>query len=235
MSRHTRHALSVATFPIIAALYGQHNRALAPDGDGGGAGGGAGGDDKNKGKAEPKKIELTEEELSQRINAATVDAVKKAEEKAAAAAKKKADDDAAKAAKEQGDFKKLYDGEVELKKKAEQERDEARTETRSKHVEILLGRYLAKNHKEYVDAAEWIRPHVKFAPDDDDAKIEKAIKETVDQYVKDNPRAAGSGGGGGAPSAARGGKITTSGDGNKPNERKQIETQPHKPFSNLYR
>jgi hypothetical protein len=186
MSRHTRHSLSLATFPIIAALCGQH--FYAPEGEGGGAGGGTAIDDKGKAKAEAKKIELTEDELTARISAATEAAVKKAKDDAAADAKKKADADAAKLAKEQGDFKKLYDGEVELKKVAERERDEARAAARAKDIEIALGRYLAKNHKDYVDAAEWIRPHVKVEADADEATVEKAIKDTVDQYVKANPR-----------------------------------------------
>src|ERR1051325_6582293 len=66
------------------------------------------------------------------------------------------------AARKQGEFKKLYDDEVELRKRDVGERDE---KIRQLEIEKRVSRYIGEHHKEYAGAVDDIMPRVKIAPD----------------------------------------------------------------------
>lgn len=188
MPRQTRkRALSRIHAAIQDALGHAYNADPA------GAGGGGGGNppvDPPKKPDEPKKLELTEEELQSRIKSALDDQQKKADQKA----QKEREDAERKAAEEQGKFKELAD-----KERAEKERLAA--ENRTLRVSSALRDHLAEKHPEYVGTAKYILPLVPADADGDE--LAKAIESAAEQYVKDNPRQPKSGGGGAQPATQR--------------------------------
>jgi hypothetical protein len=204
MSRHTRHSLSLATFPIIAALYGQH--FYAPEGEGGGAGGRTATDDKSKAKAaEGKKFEFTEEELNTKMGSAVKEAIEKERAEYAAKTKKEKDDADKAAATKQGEFQKLYDGEVAETKKLREELKAEKEKNFHAAVALRLNRYLADKHPDYVNAADTIFAAMKVDPDAKESDVDKTIKAAVDDFVgKFKPASAG---GSGAPSGGVRGKA----------------------------
>lgn len=135
--------------------------------------------------AEPKKIELTEEELQARIEAA----VKKERDRAAAAAEEERKKREAEAARKAGEFEKLYNAEVEARKAEQQAREQAELRARRAEVYNRLASYLSEKHPEYTAAAKYMQPLLEITADTSDDDVEKQIKTVVEQYVKDNPRA----------------------------------------------
>jgi hypothetical protein len=195
MPRSTRHALALAARSAIPAYF------YAPDPAGDDTAKGGAADDKTKGKAgdkgtadQPKKIELTEDELAARIKSETEAALNKERTAAADKAKKEKEEADRKKAEEQGEFKTLADKAEEKRLEAERERDAAKLETRKLAVKDQLRDYLAEKHPQYASSARWIMPAIEFDLATDDKDIAKRIAAAADEYVKDNPRQAGPGG-----------------------------------------
>lgn len=158
----------------------------------GGADAKADADNGDKTKADaPAKIELTEDELQARINAALT---KEREKRAKDDAKAKEDADRKKA-EQDGEFQKLAADAQAKREAAERERDAARLDKRKLEVKDRLRDYLAEKHPAYATAAKWVMPAVEFDLTTDDKDIDKRIAAAADAYVKDNPRASGTGGG----------------------------------------
>lgn len=189
-----QHRRSVLARAARATLY----HAGEGDKAGGGAGGDAAGDKggKKDEAAQPKKIELTEDELNERVSSAVKAAVQKRDAEADAKSKKDREEADRKKAEEQGEFKKLADAEREKREAADRERDAARLDKRKLEVKDRLRDYLAEKHPAYAAAAKWMMPAVEFDLATDDKDIDKRIAAAADAYVKDNPRQTG---GGGAP------------------------------------
>lgn len=211
MPRHTRHALALATLAVPFAHFNT-------EGDNGGAGGdttkGAAAADKTKDA--PKKIELTEEELTARLEAhAEAKLVKEREAAAKKAQAEKEEAERVKAEKD-GEFKTLAEKDRQARERAEQERDAARLETKRLSVKDSLRDYLAEKHGAYVTAAKWIMPAIEFDLKTDEAEIAKRIATAADEYVKDNPRQASAGG---APGAIGKGQRATAGEKPKQDEK----------------
>jgi|ERR1051325_754359 hypothetical protein len=201
LSRRAKSALALATFPVLTGIYGRsREHHWTPDDTV--AGGGGGGTDKPDKKAAATKLELTPEELEAKISAAAAAAVKAAEDKHKADAEKAKTDAEKEAARKQGEFKKLYDDEVELRKRDVGERDE---KIRQLEIEKRVSRYIGEHHKEYAGAVDDIMPRVKIAPDAKETDIDKAIKAAVDDFVS-NWKPAGSTGQG-APGKTSHGKL----------------------------
>lgn len=138
---------------------------------------------------EPKKLELTEAELQEKIEKAL--AKQKAQfDKEQADTKAKADEDAK---KKQGEYQQLYESEVAKGKEKDAKVGDLELQLKARDVESKLMSHLAENHKDYIGVVRYIKPLINFdltTPEDD---LQKRIKTAVDQYVKDNPRnAAGS-------------------------------------------
>jgi hypothetical protein len=158
----------------------------APDaGDGTAGGAGETADKKPDAKADDKKpdakkVELTEEELEQRITARLEAERKKTADKVA---KDKEEADR-KAAEDQGKFK-------ELAEKEKADRLKLQAENRQLRMESTLRDHLASKHPEYASVAKYILPTVPV--DTADADLPKAIEAAAAQYVKDNPRQAARG------------------------------------------
>lgn len=112
-----------------------------------------------------------------------------------AAARKKAEAEKAKAEEEEarrrGDFEKLLNSEKSA-------REQAELTLRREQVAGRLRDHLAENHPDYAKAARYMLPLLDVKADTADADADRQIKAVVEQYVKDNPRAAR---GAGAPSA----------------------------------
>lgn len=155
--------------------------------------GGAGGDDKKpdaKPDAKkpdapaPKKVELTEDELNERIESA-----KKSERDALAEKQKKADEDRQrKEDEEKGNFKKLADEEKSKREEAEREREQMKLELKKRDVQEDIRAYLKDKHSDYIGAEKWILPHIEFDAATAKEDITKRVKAAADQYVADNPR-----------------------------------------------
>lgn len=213
MPRHTRHALALATLAVPFAHFNT-------EGDKGGAGGdttkGAAAADKTK--DQPKKIELTEEELTQRIAAATTEALNK--ERDAAAKKAQAEKEEAERVKAEkdGEFKTLAEKDRQARERAEQERDAARLDAKRLSVKDKLRGLLAEKHKDYLTAADWIMPAIDFDLKTEEAEVEKRIGKAVEKYVADNPRGSTTG----TPGAGRTLKA-------QPNERPANDEKNGKP------
>ncbi len=149
-------------------------------------GGGDGGKPPEKKPDAPAKLELTAEELQQKIDAAIAQTKSDAE----ASAKKAREEAAAAEAKKKGEFEELYKGETARVKELEEANRKLRTET-------AVRDHLAEKHAEYVGVAKYIIPQI--PADTKESELPKAIERAAADYVKDNPRKGT--GGGGAPSA----------------------------------
>jgi hypothetical protein len=190
--RSTARMLSLAA---AAGLGMYHNTDPANPGNGGG---GAPPAPATPPAKDPKKIELTDDELQAKIDAA----VKSQQDKADAAAKKKQDEADRKAAEEQGKWKEL--SETEQKRNAE-----LAAENRTLKTRIALGDHLAAKHPEYVARAKYILPLIPGDVADDG--LAKAVEDAAAEFVKDNPIQAK--GAAGAPAAAREGNRQQGGQG----------------------
>jgi hypothetical protein len=137
----------------------------------------------------PAKIELTEAELQQRIDAA----LKKERDAAESARRREKEESDRKKAEEQGEFQKLAQAEREKREQAERERDERAMAVRKLEVKDMLRDYVAEKHTAYAAAVRYMLPLVEFDTGTDDAEVKKRIAAIADQYVKDNPRTGGSG------------------------------------------
>jgi hypothetical protein len=177
--------------------------------DGGDAGGGAGegeGEKKKKDKdpAQDKPaagtVTLTEAELKLRIENAAKDALTKAEKEAKTA--KDREDRERK--KKEGDLQGLYDSEVERAKAIEAEVDALKLLLKQGEVSAALKDHLIESQSEYAKSARYILPLVEFDVDTDAETIAARVKLAVEQFVKDNPRAAASGAAGAPGSGSRG-------------------------------
>ncbi len=194
MPRSTRHALALAAQSAIPAYFYAPDPAADDTAKGGAAA------DKTKGdKADqPKKIELTEDELNAKITAAAEAAANRERDAAAKKAKAEKDAEEEKRAKEQGEFKTLAEKADEKRQAAERERDAARLDKRRLEVKDRLRDYLAEKHPAYVAVAKYITPLIEFDLTTDEKDIDKRISAAADSYVKDNPRQTGAGGAPGA-------------------------------------
>jgi DNA polymerase III delta prime subunit len=139
--------------------------------------------------AEPEKLSLTKDELDALVEKAVEKERKKFD---ADKAKTKADADA-EAAKKAGDFQKLYESEVELKKKAEADLTAAKLTLRREQVVNRMRAFVAKDHADYLsNVDEWMAPKLAIdAPELSDDDADKQIKDIVKKYVEANPRSAG--------------------------------------------
>lgn len=198
MTRRARAILSRATSPFIPAF--PLSAKFNADGDDKGGGGGAdkGKADDKSAKDQPKKIELTEDELTQRIAAATEAALNKERETAAQKAQREKEEAEREKAEKDGEYQKLAEADRKRAEAAERDRDEARLTAKRADVNIQLRDYLAEKHAEYVGVAKYIMPLVEFDLKTDAKELEKRISAAADQYVKDNPRKP-AGGSPGAP------------------------------------
>jgi hypothetical protein len=193
--RSTARMLSLA---VAAGLGMYHNSDPAnPQGGGGAPPAPTKPDDKG-----PKKIELTEDELNAKVEAALTAERQKAD----AAAKRKADEDKRKADEEQGKWKELAD--TEKTRNAE-----LAAENRTLKTRIALGDHLAAKHPDYVARAKYILPLIPADTADDG--LAKAVEDAAAEFVTANPTQPK--GSAGAPPAPRGGNVKPGGQGNKPN------------------
>lgn len=131
-------------------------------------------------KPEPKKVELTEDELQARMTAA-VEADRQKREKADA--KEKADREAEEA-KKRGEFEKV----------AEQEKaraDAAEAKLRRRELQDAVRAHLKKDHAGYEDNDVDVLAHVmaNLAPDADEAITKRVIGEQARAFVERTPKA----------------------------------------------
>jgi hypothetical protein len=211
MPRKTRHALALATLAVPFAHFNT-------EGDKGGAG-----DDTAKGAAaadktkdQPRKIELTEEELDARLKSHAEALLIKEREAAAKKAQAEKDEAERIKAEKDGEFKTLAEKDRQARERAEQERDAAKLDTRRLAVKDQLRDYLAEKHPAHATAAKWIMPAIDFDLKTEDAEIGKRIAKAADEYVKDNPRQTG---GGGAPGSIGRGQRASEGEKPKADEK----------------
>jgi hypothetical protein len=169
MSR-TRNARAMRMIGLAALAGLRQYHAAEPDPANPPAGGGGGAK-----PPEPKKLELTEEELAQRV----ASALKAERDKDAEAARKKQEEADRKKAEEEGKWKELAD--AEKAKSAE-----LAAENRRLRITNDLRDYLATKHPEYAGVAKYILPQI--PADTKDADLKAAIEKAAADYVKDNPR-----------------------------------------------
>lgn len=176
--RQTRHARQVllraagaVLLPEFGPAFGIHFVETDPPA-------GSGGAPPKTDPPAPKKIELTEDELNTRIEAA-----KQSERDAATKAKKTADDAAAaEEARKKGEFEKVANTEKEKRETAERENASLR-------IDIAIRDHLADEKlRDYAGCAKYIKPQIDVAKASDPSKLAEAITAAVEQYVKDNPR-----------------------------------------------
>jgi hypothetical protein len=188
MPRQTRRArslLSRAAQGVLAGTGVYHN--ADPDKDKGG-----GAPPVPPKKDEPPaddKVTLTKAELDQRIADAAKQAAKDESDKLAKDREREKAEREAEDAKKRGEFEKLYQSEVDGRKKDQAERDALKLDLRRTQVQGKLHAFIVENHADYAPAAKYIAPLLTIAADTTDADADKQIKEAVEQYVKDNPRA----------------------------------------------
>ncbi len=133
---------------------------------------------------ETKTLTLSEAELNLRIEKAQQE-----ERERIAEERKTADAKAAKdKAKQDNDFKALYESEQGRAAELEQANKTLQVEVRTLRVRIQLNDYLGKNAAEYVGSAEYILPLIKVDEKTKDGDVEGLIKTAVEKFVKDNPR-----------------------------------------------
>jgi hypothetical protein len=210
MSRNRRRiALALAAGAVPFAHF------LKPEGEGGGAAAPEKKPGEKKPDDQPRKIEMTEEELDARLKSHAEMLLTK--ERDAAAKKAQADKDEAERikAEKDGEFKTLAEKDRQAREKAEQERDAAKLDTRRLAVKDQLRDYLAEKHPAHATAAKWIMPAIDFDLKTEDAEIGKRIAKAADEYVKDNPRQTG---GGGAPGSIGRGQRASEGEKPKNDE-----------------
>lgn len=184
-TRSARVLLSRAADAVLDPILGGMRLQGVHFAEGGDPAGGGAGDPKPdpKKKDEPKKVELTEDELNQRIEAA-----KKEERDAAAETKKKEQEaTAAEEAKKKGEWETLA-------KAAETKQKEAEAQVSDLKIDIAIRDALTDEKlRDYAGCAKYIKPQIDAALAGDQKKLDAAIKAAVDQYVKDNPRKPGGG------------------------------------------
>lgn len=151
---------------------------------------------------DPKKIELTEDEIQARIDAA----VKKRDDDAAkkdADAKAKAEEEEA---KKRGEFEKIAATAEEKRKAAEDKAAASERRAQLAEVKGQLHDHLADKHPDYVRNATDIMLHVekKLPADAKPDDIAKLIEEEAKSFVERTPRASSTSG---APGGATRGKI----------------------------
>lgn len=149
---------------------------------------------------QPKKLELTAEEFSRKLDEARESAKAEVE----AERKKEREAAAAEEARKKGEFEKLYKGEADRVKELEASLAATKLEARKQAVALKLGRHLSSNHKDYVENDVDILPHVTFDADTPDDEVEKRIKAATDAFVKRTPKASMIAG---APAGANRGKL----------------------------
>lgn len=185
-----RHLLS-AVLPVVGAMY---NTPPAGGGDGGGAGGGAGGSGSGAGGAgggnnppAPKKIELTEDELTARVTAATSAALEAERTRLAneqAEKDRKAAEDKAKA---DGDLQKQIDLAEEKRSTEETKRKDAERRAKVAEVSVSLRDHLAADdeRKPYLTNAPDIMLHVekKLTVEMTDAQVEQLIADETTAFI----------------------------------------------------
>ena len=148
---------------------------------------------------EPRKIELTEAELEERVSKAVTAAADKARKDAEKAAR----DAAAERAKADGDVAKQLEATAAERDALKAEREQLAREVRSLKVSQQLRDHLAATHADYVGNAVDILPHVErqIADDTTEAQIARLIEKESAAFAERNPRAPK---GGGAPAAVAG-------------------------------
>jgi hypothetical protein len=171
-----RSAARLLSLAAVAGLGHVYNTAPDPANPpaGGGGGGGAPPKANKPPEDQPKKLELTEEEIESRINARLDAERRKAEDKV----KREREEADRKAAEEQGKFKELADAE-------RAKREAAEAENRTLKTRIALGDHLAAKHPEYVGRAKYILPLIPADTADD--QLAKAVETAAAEFVKDNP------------------------------------------------
>jgi hypothetical protein len=203
MRTHSTRRRSAARMLSLAAAAGlgmYHNTDPANPQGGGGGTTSPPAKPEDKG---PKKIELTDDELQAKIDAALTAERQKAD----AAAKRKADEDKRKADEEQGKWKEL--SETEQKRNAE-----LAAENRTLKTRIALGDHLASKHPDYVARAKYILPLIPGDVTDDG--LAKAVEDAAAEFVTANPTQPK--GSAGAPPAPRGGNVKPGGTQVKPTD-----------------
>lgn len=155
-----------------------------PDDPAGGAGGGA---PKKEDPPAVTKIELTEDELKSKIDAA----LELERKKAATDRQKEKEEAERKKAEEQGEYQKV--AETERGKREEAERSAAAAERRAQlaEVNISLRDHLAAKHPDYQANAADIMLHVerKLAADAKPDDVKKVIEAEAKGFVERTPRA----------------------------------------------
>jgi hypothetical protein len=103
-----------------------------------------------------------------------------------------------KAAEEKGEFERLYNDE---KANREREAAEAKALATRQNAKLALYEYVSEKHPDYQPKSRWMLSALKEALSDDadETAISKAVKETVEAFVKDNPLQESEGG---APGSA---------------------------------
>jgi hypothetical protein len=129
---------------------------------------------------EPKKLELTEAELEQKISDRLASEKAKAED---AETTRKAEEKAARD-KEKGEFKTLYETTIA-------ERDMLKLDLRKMEGERALRSVIDSEAKDYATAVKYMAPLLKIKFDTTDEDIKKQATAIVRDYVKDNPRGGG--------------------------------------------
>lgn len=171
-----RSAARLLSLAAIAGLGTYFNTAPDPaNPPAGGGGGGGGTPPANPPQNQPKKLELSEDELQAKINAALDAERKKADDKA----KKEREEAERKKAEEQGEFKTLLERETEKS-------TTLAAENRTLKVKLALGEHLAAKHPDYVGSAKYILPLVPADTKEED--LAKAVETAAVEFVKDNPR-----------------------------------------------
>jgi hypothetical protein len=134
----------------------------------------------------PKKLELSEDELQSRIDAA----IEKEREKHQTAAQKEKDEADRKAAEEKGEFKTLAEKERAEREKSDARAAEAERKAQLLEVNLSLRDHLAAKHPEYLANAADIMLHVKdkLAADAKPADITKLIEAEAKAFVERTPR-----------------------------------------------
>lgn len=143
-----------------------------------------------KGKEKPapevKKIELSEDELQTRIDAA----LEKERETHAATAKREKEEAERKTAEEKGEYKTLAEKEKASREASDARAAEAERRAQLAEVNVSLRDHLATKHPEYLANAADIMLHVKdkLAADAKPADVSKLIEAESKAFVDRTPR-----------------------------------------------
>jgi hypothetical protein len=207
MNRRRVHSMiALAALTALAGMPLYANKPGDPPADGG-AGGGSGSGGKPP-ETQATKLELTEQELHERTNAAVKSALDAERKKRDSDDAKTREEAERKKAEEQGEFQKIAAQADEKREKAEKDRDDALRRAQLAEVNVQLRDYLAHDdRKAFLANAPDIMLHVEkeLPADAKPEDVAKLIEKKTAEFIART--APTKGGAHGAPAGGARGKL----------------------------